>query len=386
MLWINFLHFYQPANLEPEKIIEAAKKSYERIIRRLEKNPDAKFTANISGCLLLRLDEELKYGSLIKRISRLVKEGRLELTGSAAYHALLPLVKEEVAKEQILQNEEILKKYFGSDLKLPGFFLPEMAWSEKIARIIKNLGYEWIILDEISARGKLGAIDCGKVYRDEKSGLDVIFRNRQYSSGFVPGLILKQLEKESEKTIVTATDAELYGLRHSDTKNSLKELMDNPSVKTLTVSSFIKDRAGGKEPVNLIPCSWESTEEELARNKPYALWDNDDIIHNKLWELADLAQDIYLNHKNKDESFWSRWHLFRGLASCTFWWASGKDFREIFGPVAWNPDETEKGVNELVRSVRSLEKHTSLEVKLSAERLALDIKKMIWERHWKQYN
>jgi predicted glycosyl hydrolase (DUF1957 family) len=371
--------------MEPEKITEAAVKSYERIIRRLEKSPEAKFTANIAGCLLSRLDE-LKYGSLIKRISRLVNSGRLELTGSAAYHALLPLVKEEVAIEQIIQNREILKKYFGPGLKLSGFFLPEMAYSPKIGRIVKSLDYEWIALDEISAKGKLGTINCGRVYKDKKSGLNVIFRNRQYSSGFVPGLILEQLTKNEKKTIITATDAELYGLRHQDIKNKLKELLNHPSVKTLTISEFIQSQAGEKDTADLLSSSWESTEEELAGKKPYALWDNDDIIHNKLWELARLAQELYLRHKDKDESSWSRWHLFRGLASCTFWWASGKDFRDIFGPIAWNPDETEKGVNELIRSARSLNKFTSLEVKLNAERLTLDIKKMIWEKHWKQYN
>ena len=32
MKWINFLHFYQPATLNKEQIIEAVEKSYTRII------------------------------------------------------------------------------------------------------------------------------------------------------------------------------------------------------------------------------------------------------------------------------------------------------------------------------------------------------------------
>jgi hypothetical protein len=71
------------------------------------------------------------------------------------------------------------------------------------------------------------------------------------------------------------------------------------------------------------------------------------------------------------------------LASCTFWWASSKDFRHIFGPYAWNPDEINKRVNELVKAVRSLEKDTDLKTKIKIENLALDIKKVIWEKHWR---
>ena len=129
MLWINFLHFYQPANVDKKKVIEATTLSYERIIRGLEENSHIKFTLNITGCLLLRWDEELKRIDLIRRIKRLVLKKQIELVSSAAYHPLLPLIDEKQVIEQIKENEIILRKYFGEKIPLKGFFLPEMAYS-----------------------------------------------------------------------------------------------------------------------------------------------------------------------------------------------------------------------------------------------------------------
>jgi hypothetical protein len=77
--------------------------------------------------------------------------------------------------------------------------------------------------------------------------------------------------------------------------------------------------------------------------------------------------------------------MVRGLASCTFWWASAKDFKHNFGPYAWNPDEIERGLEELIRSIRSLENEKLRADKLKAEKIYLKIKAMIWKRHWQYY-
>ncbi len=194
MNWINFLHIYQPANSDPYVIKEATEMSYKRIVKALEKNPEIKFTLNITGCLFLRW-KELGYDDLIKRIKKLVEKGQVELVGSASYHPLLPLISIQEAKKQIEENNLILKEIFG-DIKIRGFFLPEMAYGRKTAKLIKELGFEWIILDEISSRGKLGEIDNNYVYQDRHSGLKIIFRSRKKSSCYVPQLIKKELKKK----------------------------------------------------------------------------------------------------------------------------------------------------------------------------------------------
>lgn len=382
MYWINFLHFYQPATMDNDKVIEAVEKSYLRIIKALLKNNSARFTFNIQGCLLEKMDQ-LGYQDLIKDISNLIKRGQIELTGTASHHPFLPLLPENEIKKQVELQKQLIKKYFG-DYKTRGFFFPEMAYSQKAARLIKRLGYDWIILDEISGTGKLNNIDWEKKYLDQSSGLKIIFRQRENSNKYVPRLINGFLDEDKDDTIITATDAELYGLRHGDISGQFEKILKNKKIKTATISEFLTG-IGSEEKINPVLSSWESTEEELAAKKPYALWqDKDNKIHNKLRELIKLAIKTVNKNPNDPQYEWANRHLRQGLASCTLWWASGKKLA-FWDFISWSPDEVERGLNELIKSIRALDNADTREAKLKAEKLYLEIKKLIWEKHWKEH-
>ena len=398
MKWINFIHFYQPANIEREKLFEASEKSYAYLFSTLEKNPDAKFTANISGCLIERWSEDPALKPFIERAKKLAQKGQLEITGTAAYHPILPLVMAEEAEHQIKEHEAIIRKFFGPGIRLKGFFMPELAYGSSIAKLVKKLGYEWIIVDEISCDLRkenipLTALETDSIdnlnFIDKNSGLRVILRNRQFSKEYVPTALLKALNPKNtdvQDPIITATDAELYGLRHIDRKKELATVISVRGVKTETVSQYL-DKNKRKNPVtiSLKDCSWESSPEELMAGNPYSLWNSPkNQIQSKLWQFADLAQSIFYRYKDNKNAHWARWHLVRGLASCTFWWASSRDLSDVFGPVAWSPAEVDKGLNELLSSIRSLESSTDLKLKLQAEKQALEIKKILWESHWKR--
>jgi len=379
MLWINFLHFYQPVNTDAHIIKEATEMSYARVIRALEENPNIKFTININGSLLLRW-EEMGYEDLIKRIARLIKRGQIDLTATACYHPLLPLIPKKEISKQIQENESILKKHFGDKFKANGFFLPEMAYSKDVAKIIKKQGYKWIILDEIAHNGKLKQVDTSQIYYDDSTKLKIIYRSRKYSSSFVPKTIKQKIEKDI--TIVSATDGELYGLRHIDHTAEFEKILKHKLLKTKTMSDFISCQKNIQK-TNPINCSWDSSEEELKNNSPYVLWyDTNNKIQSKLWDLANLSYKTVEKYSKDDNHYWARWHLVRGLASCTFWWASDKDFSHIFGPHAWNPDEIERGMNEFIRSIRAIEDVASRKTKLQAEKLFIELKQIIWEKHW----
>lgn len=385
MIWINFLHWYQPANSDAYKIEDAVELSYERIVRALEDRPTTKFTINISGCLILRL-VELKKFSLLEKINSLINNKQIELTGSAAFHALLPLVKDNEIIWQINENKKIIKKYFPK-VKIKGFFLPEMAYSPRVAKIIKKMGYSWIILDEISYQGNK-KIDISKIYLDKSSGLKVIFRSRKFSNCYAPDEIDKFLlkNKDHNKTIISGSDGELYGLRHNDNNKKLEKILSDSRIKTILISNYI-NKFKRINKILIRKSNWESTEKFLLEKKPYHLWYNDkNEIHLKLWKLANLASFISNKYKKDDNYNWARWHLSRGLASCTFWWASAYDFKHNFGPYAWNPDEIERGANELIKTIRSLESSTSCQEKIKSENLFIAIKKLVWVKHWTRHS
>jgi predicted glycosyl hydrolase (DUF1957 family) len=380
MRWINFLHLYQPMNADASTIKEATEKSYYRIVRALEENSKVKFTLNINGCLLMRWDE-LGFNDIIKRIDKLIKQGKIELTGTAAYHPLLPLIPAEEVKRQIKENEDVMKKYFG-DYKPRGFFLPEMAYSPAVAKIVSDFGYGWIILDEVAYNGKLNQVDYKKIYLDKCSGLKVIFRSRKYSNGFPPDILKNEINKKD--TFITATDGELYGLRHIDHTAQFEKLLKNKDLETELISEFI-DNIETIEAVKLVPCSWESTEKELKGKSPYELWnDKENKIQQEIWKFANLAYDTVEKNRNDKNYLAARWHIVRGLASCTWWWASGRKLSS-FGQIAWSPDEVERGLNELIRAVRSLDDKKIRAIKIKAEKLCLKIREELWLEHWNKH-
>lgn len=381
--WVNLLHFYQPPAADRETVIEAAEKSYKKIISALKKNPKIKFTLNLAGCLLEKL-EKLGYKKLIADIKLLNDRKQIELTGTAASHQILPLLPRPEIKRNIEINKKILKKFFGKNLRTPGFFLPELAFSAKVARIIANFGYKWIILDEISAYGKLNKLNLNKLYLEKNTGLKIFFRKRLWSRSYVPERIFSLIKQNYNGFALTATDAELYGLRHNDRNATFERLLKRPEIKTLTISEFL---ANLKESVSLRPLdsSWESTAAELKRGQPFILWRNDkNKIQKLLWQLADLAMAT-INRNQADENYrWARLHLDNGLASCTFWWASARDFK-LFSSISWSPDEIERGANELIKSIRSLEEPKTLAAKIAGEKLYIKIKQLIWHKHWNHY-
>jgi len=382
MLWLNFLHLYQPANSNDVNIHEAVKNCYAFILETLNKNEKIKFSLNIQGCLLLRLDE-LGYKNIINGFKKLINRGQVEITGTAAYHPIIPLIPEKEINKQVSENKKIYFKYFGHKIKIKGFFFPEMAYNLRVGKIIKKLGYEWTILDEINYGG-YDKIDNAKIYKDF-NGLKIIFRSRELSNSYVPEKILKLLKKnKNNKIIITATDSEIYGLRHRDNDNNLSKLITNNKIDTSTISSYLENKE--YEKIKVREASWESEEQELKKLMPFYIWNNkNNKVQTALWELANFSYKIVEKNEKEKNYSWARWHLVRGLSSCTFWWASGHDFKKVFGPIAWNPDEIIKNATELIKSVRSLS-HIQTEVKISAEKLYAKIINIVWETHWSKYN
>jgi len=382
MLWLNFLHIYQPPTLEKELLVRITQEAYLNIVEVLKNNPQHKITLNITACLTEYLNQ-VGFTKLIDDIKVLAANGQIELTGSAAFHPLLPLLPEIEIIRQIKVNDEINKKYFGEAYHPQGFYLPEMAYSEAVAKIVKAAGFKWIILDEIALDGEINDqhINYEQKYKLKKIGLNVIFRNRRLSKTFVPESIEGLLNKSDiPQVVVTATDGEIYGHKYIDQQQIFNRVLQNKKLVTATISEFLAGEHQEKK-VSVLPSTWESTPTELAQGIYYSLWQHPkNRTHRKLWKLANFA--LKLNYKSLTDPnhFASRLHLEKGLASCTFWWASGKDFK-LFSDPAWNPTEVEKGALELLCSVRSLVA-TSFRNKIKAEKMFLEIHKVIWIKHW----
>src|SRR3989338_2985162 len=164
MYWANFLHIYQPFGQQADILESVVAQSYRPLVNGVLKSPNTKLTLNVTGALLELFD---KYGylDLIDGLRQAGDEGKIEFTGSAKYHALLPFLDEDEIVNQIKINDQTNRFYLVDVYKPSGFFPPEMAYSPILAPILDSLGFKWIIIDEIAYNGEADHVDYTKLYQ-----------------------------------------------------------------------------------------------------------------------------------------------------------------------------------------------------------------------------
>lgn len=121
MRWAHFLHLYQPHDQHPGILEKIVNESYRPLLKGFLRNPKTKITININAVLTEMLYMH-GYRDVIEDLKILVELNRVELTGSAKYHAFLPLIPLQEVKRQIQLNYETNAQYFGKCYKPKGFF------------------------------------------------------------------------------------------------------------------------------------------------------------------------------------------------------------------------------------------------------------------------
>lgn len=388
MKWINFLHIYQPPTQSKEVVVQVSNESYFKILDLLSEYPTLKLTLNLSGSLL-ELWEKYGLTELIEGYKKFLEEKRIELVGSAMYHPIMPLISTGEARAQIELHNAICKRFFGDAYSPRGFYLPEMAYSDETGALLKELGYSWIILDDIHAGidpiTAYDSLPTHILYRSQSNGLEVVFRNHVVSRTFPPEYILTNYDQSKTSYLITAHDGELYGHWHKDDKGYYHKIFGQSGISTLTVSEYIAELKVTGAPYKDIPlraASWESTPSELAEHIPFALWnDKQNMIHTNLWELSRFVDTTITNAITDTHYPAALTHLHRGMASCAWWWANERILGP-FSPICWNPEEIEKGATELIRAVRSLST-LPISIRNEAETKFGTLRTMIWTHHWK---
>ncbi len=343
MYWANFLHFYQPAEQQPDILEAVAVQSYRPILRGIKKHKKVRLTLNINGALLELFDKH-QYQDLIDMTRELVKEGRLELTASAKFHALLPFLEEKEIIRQIETNNETLHFYFNHDYRPIGFFPPEMAYDERLPKIVESLGFKWIILDEIAKSGKTQTVDYRKLYKIKGTNLITFFRERRSSNLIMSAIVrsydsLKEAMREdfaSDRYLITGMDGETFGHHRPGLEKMLFEMFESPDFELVQVSDLISHYKDVEE-VEPVKSTWASSEEDIKRGVQFLSWkDPQNEIHAWQWELVNLTlQSVY--DLNKDNAHYAdiRASMDAALASDHFWWASAKPW--------WSLEEIERG-------------------------------------------
>lgn len=382
MYWANFLHIYQPPTQKPYWVKRVADESYRKIFNGLLAVPTAKATINING-VLLELLEQNGANDIIDSIAKLIERGQVELVGSAKYHAMLPFIPATEVVRQVQLNEQTLRQYFGSEIKLRGFFPPEMAFDPKLVPIIHDLGYQWIIADELSFPAAKGAVCYDRVYTDAQTpSMSLFFRERRMSWVILSGqvgtgaLLVGSLGTRLGKNeyLLTAMDGETFGHHRPGLEQLLFEVYNSTQLQTVHVSD-LAELFTKREDIKPVGSTWALMGKDLEKNKPFSRWqDPDNGIHKLQWQLTRLAIETVTKCPSGQAGFnKARSLLDRALHSDQYWWASARPW--------WSIEMIERGAKELLDTVLTTP-DVSSESKVEAQHLYQSIIFMAfdWQR------
>ncbi|MCK4968478.1 MAG: UvrB/UvrC motif-containing protein [Candidatus Aenigmarchaeota archaeon] len=363
MYWINFLHFYQPYNQQADILERVVNESYRPIIRGMKENPVAKLTININGCLTELLAKH-GYQDVIDDLKKLAQRKQIEFTGSAQYHAFLPLLPETEIKRQIELNISTNQKYFGSAYQPLGFFSPELAYNKKLANIVKQMGFDWMIGEQLAWPDK--RIDFSKIYQiTNLSNFYFLLRDKRISVLILSATVrsAKSLTAElgneinKQRYLLTVMDAETFGHHRPGLEKLLVDIYQDKKLNThLVTASEAVEKLKSQQTIEPRACSWSAEEQDFWLDKektktkqehPFLLWqDPNNPIHQLQWKFTNWVISLVESIHQKEKHPKTRQLLDKALQSDQYWWASGKPW--------WSLEMIEQGAYLLKEVVASI--------------------------------
>lgn len=354
MFWANFLHIYQPAEQHPDILEAVTNQSYRPILAILKKNKKAKITLNVNAALV-ELFDKFNYRDVIDDFRFLGKNGQIEFTSSAKYHAFLPFLNNKEIARQIKINDETNRFFLDDAYQPKGFFPPEMTYDENIVPVLEDLGYEWLILDEIAYNGEVEKVDYSKIYQIKDSKLKVFFRERRISNLIMGAIVrsgkslIESVNKDlsPSRYILTGMDGETFGHHRPGLEKVLADLFEASSVKLITISE-IPQHFKKPETVSPIKSSWASSSQDIENGTQFLSWnDPDNIIHRWQNDFVNFVLDVvYKLPEGHLDYEVARNRMDRALASDHFFWASTRPW--------WSLEMIVGGAYYLLQVVRSI--------------------------------
>jgi len=326
MKWICILHFYQPPYQKPKILEQIVNECYLPLIEKLIKsNAPIHIYCNVNQSLIeqLILNNHIK---VIENLKTLIRQGKIRMVLTPAYHPIIPLIPKQVAIEQITQNIFMLNEQF-SIKTFDAFFPPELAFNTKqILPILDNIP---IVLSQ-SALNQDTYIPLVK-----EGDSRYLIRHTNISNMIMGGQIRSFNKVNLDEMVgganlfVTAVDAETFGHHRKGYEKVFIDLLNQMPTTWIptNITRYIESSINQKS-------SWSKLNQS---NNPFILWkDSDNLLHQKLWKLLKLAEMTSDNTNNKTD-------YYKATASCTFWWASANPW--------WSLEIIERGAWQMYKSI-----------------------------------
>lgn len=359
MIYLGFLlHIYQPPEQYKEVLDRVVNECYKPLFKLIYEKQNSNFTFNINWSLTELLIKN-SYNDVIELIKKCLNAGKIEITGSAAYHVILPLVPKEVQKRQININYESSRKVFGPNYKALGFFPPEMAYGHEIIQEIRQAGYQWTITEDIPygcihnevPYNYVPSVDNLAVFLrsnhwSNRVSFDKDDKGKHFSGEKIAEWMVYELDnwfRGNDGYIILAMDGETFGHHvKSHIEYFLGPFLDalekhKNKIQPVKITNLLD--IFPKLEKSIPPGSWSTTEVDFWRGDFYPLWKSEyNKCHKIIWELTNIAiKSVSKILENFDKS----------LNSCTYWWCPPTPDSNESMPVM-----TKKGIDMLINIVK----------------------------------
>jgi len=133
--WAPLLHMYQPTFQDSRVLRQIDKECYKPLLKMFEEHDNVKISLNINAVLIDKLNE-FDLCDTLEILQNLESSNKIEITGTAKFHPILPLIPQKECEHQIEINEKNLRNEF-KQWERGGFFPPEMSISSQVAKYIR---------------------------------------------------------------------------------------------------------------------------------------------------------------------------------------------------------------------------------------------------------
>lgn len=265
MLWAHFINFFLPETKADAALHRAWERCYEPLLALIAAHPRARLTCNVDGSFIGRL-QDAGLGEGVAALRRLVESGQVELTASAYGGVVLSPMSGDEIEGAVIRASEASREAFGKVYAPAGFFPPEMSYDRNVGEAVARLGFEWMLLDEMSHSGRPGSVSWDRAYRLDGHGRDVklLFRDRSLSQGMVYGSFDAPADLASaagatagRAYVFTGVEADIYGTRRVQPREFLAAMLAYDAWEMVTVPELL-ERLGDVEPVTPSPASWSA--------------------------------------------------------------------------------------------------------------------------------
>jgi len=217
---------------------------------------------------------------------------------------------------------------------VPGFYLPEYAYSREIIPPLQRAGFRFAVMDDAIFGARHGRVPFDTV--PQIDDFRVFLRSRRWGDALARGAYdFDRFNREFPQDVnawlggqrgyvVLATDAETFGhhhRRHLDwLLKPLVEQWSRPEAPATIVpfADLLAEFGQRACDVSLPPGSWSTEVSDFVSGNHFPLWDSsENLYHQALWRLVNLARGYGDRPAAEDD-------VLKILSSCCWWQVSGR--------------------------------------------------------------